>query len=123
MREKLFISLLTGGLAYIIVVLFGLLSGNSLDWILHRGLISLLIFFLFGFLLGALPDIFSAKKEQEEDIDIKEVENRLNNAIAVNSDEETATRQQEAEDTDRSSSTEEDFSPLNPPELEVNDEQ
>ena len=124
MREKVFISLIIGGAAYIVVVLWGLFSGNTLNSILRSGLISLFIFFAIGLLFSIISEISSYSIEEEADMNIEEIERRLNDSVSEKDLDNFDSGQEEmaASSTD-SSAEEEDFSPLNPPELEVNDRQ
>lgn len=95
MYLKLFMALLTGGLAYIVVVFKGLILRLPLPTVFNRGLVAFIILTFVGWLITYLLETFGDKDGNH---------NQLDNG------EETAENQQ---------SSENEFSPLNPTVLEV----
>lgn len=101
MNLKLFIALLSGGLAYILIVLKGLILRQPLSEIFTKGLIGLFTITLAGWVLAYFLEIFGAESE-----------NSSNHNSDQDNDRETSENQQQEDKENK-------FSPLNPTVLEV----
>lgn len=121
MREIMFISILLGGAAYTVVILYGLFSRYSLSWIFSRGVIALILTsFLTLFLLKIVKIMADNENNSEqfgsEDINKLEGNDNLKDKNSQKSEEINGSEQE------NSVEQEENFSPINPPEFESKEE-
>ncbi|MFW5984692.1 MAG: hypothetical protein ACOCQ1_00300 [Halanaerobiaceae bacterium] len=113
MQKKMFFSVLIGSIAYMLVVLYGLILRYSLIWILRKSLLALIISFVTGLFFTNIPSILKMifgevgnnekKKKEDQNLTQEEIEHY-------------------SQQNENSEQSEENFSPLDPPELEVKDE-
>ncbi len=99
MKINIYISLICGGLAYIITVLTGILRANELEVVFKRGLKSLIIFFLIALIFSIIPEIIKQLNYQQE--------NNFEAEVKPDNDKKEKTEDNEDQ-----------FSPLEPPVLD-----
>jgi len=111
MRNNILISLFTGILAYSLTTLINLINANPLKTVLYNGLISLFIVAIITFLITYILDNYQPEKNSKKETagDNNKKKNNKSNRNKKEVKEES-----EAED---------EFSPMNPTVLEVEEEE
>ena len=111
MRNKVLISLFTSILAYSITTLINLLYANPLKEVLYNGLIALFITAIITFLITYILDNYQPEKNSKKGTagDMKEKANSKSNREKKSAEDEN-----EAKD---------EFSPMDPTVLEVEEEE
>ncbi len=101
MKKYLQSGFLVGSFSYLLVVLISLVRGQPLKFILYKGLITFMLLFLAGTCLKLVLEVVRQSKDQKEQEEMAQ--------LMAEENEEKELRQKE-------------FSPLEPPVLEIDDE-
>ena len=114
MRNKVLISLFTSILAYSITTLINLMYANPLKEVLYNGLIALFITAIITFLITYILDNYQPDKNSKKGTagDMKEKANNKSNR-----------EKKSAEDQEDQNEAEDEFSPMDPTVLEVEEEE
>jgi len=109
MRSRLFLASVIGFIAYIINILIGLFSFQSLVDIFKHGIISFVIIFILSYILIYVIDITKRASDRQEK---KKEHNKAGEQTSAEKNNESSSKD------NNSNNSEDDFSPMEPPVVE-----